>query len=135
MIDEFLQDYAEADMVTGHNLLRFDLPVLNADMIRLGLGVLPEKLVQDTMKLKKTKGLKKGQGNLAIMLGVRAKKRDMDWADWDAAYEWDAVIEGDVFVDWSKVVERCVTDVKQHKQLRKRLLEEGLLKSPILWKP
>jgi len=135
MIDEFLQDYAEADMVTGHNLLRFDLPVLNADMIRLGLGVLPEKLVQDTMKLKKTKGLKKGQGNLAIMLGVRAKKRDMDWADWDAAYEWDAVIEGDVFVDWSKVVERCVTDVKQHKQLRKRLLEEGLLKPPILWKP
>lgn len=133
MFIEFLKDLRMADMVTGHNLIRFDLPVLNADLIRTGFSALPTLMVQDTMRVPKAKGLKKGQDNMARLMGVRARKRNMDWQEWDEAYEWDDLIAGGD-VSWAKVIERCVTDVKQHKLMRKAMLEEGLLKPPVEWK-
>lgn len=132
MFSEFLRDLDSADMVTGHNLLRFDLPVINADLIRIGYKPLWPLLVEDTMRVPKAKGLKKGQDNMALMLDVRNRKRNMDWQAWDDAYQWDDLIAGRG-ADWSKVVERCVTDVKQHKAMRQRMLAEGLLKAPVRW--
>lgn len=134
MFRRFLEAYREADMVTGHNLLRFDLPVLNADMIRTGQGILPAILVQDTMRVPKTKGLKKGQDNMAQLLGTRSKKMPLDWQAWDDGYEWDALIAGKE-VGWDIPIERCRSDVRQHKQLRQRMLDEGLLKPPTRWSP
>lgn len=134
MFERFWEDLIQADMVCGHNLLRFDLPVLNADLIRVGMEQLFPILVQDTMKLPKTKGLKKGQDNIAQMLEVRNRKRSMDWQAWDDAYEWDLLIAGGR-PTWEKVIERCVTDVRQHKTMRKRMLEEGILKPPVMWRP
>src|SRR4051812_24277046 len=70
-----LKAIEEADMLTGHNLLRFDLPVLNTECIRAGLPTLPRRRVQDTIRLPKSKGLKKGQDDLSVMLGGRLKKK------------------------------------------------------------
>ena len=86
------------------------------------------------MRVPKTKGLKKGQENLAQMLEVKNRKRSMDWQAWDEAYEWDALIAG-FRPSWEKVIERCVTDVKQHKQMRTRMLQAGILKPPVHWTP
>ena len=41
----------QADVVTGHNIVRFDLPVLMADIMRVGLPALEPMLVQDTIRL------------------------------------------------------------------------------------
>lgn len=133
MYEPFLRDLREADMVTGHNLLRYDLPVIQADLIRCHIQSLPELLVQDTMRLVKTKGLKKGQDNLSgLFRGL--KKLEMSWQEWEDAYEWDYLIAGGR-PTWKKIKQRCRSDVKQHKQMRESLLEEGLLKPPVRWKP
>lgn len=121
-----LEQIEQADMVTGHNLIRFDLPVLNAECIRCGLPSLKPIKVQDTMRIPRVKGLKKGQDNLADTLGAANKKQSMTWAEWDDAYEEDG---------WSEAVRRCKTDVIQHKELRAKLLELELLKPPHLWRP
>jgi hypothetical protein len=83
-------------------------------------------MVQDTMRLPKTKGLKKGLDNLGIMLKVAAEKKAMDWGQWDEAYEVDG---------WPEVIERCESDVRLHKQIREAMIEEGLLASTRVWKP
>lgn len=134
MLSRFLAAYDEADVVTGHNLLRFDLPVLNADLIRTGVGKLSAKRVEDTMRLPRTKGLKKGQDNLARLLRTRSRKMPLDWQAWDDGYEWDRLIAGER-VEWGIPIERCRSDVRQHKQLRSRLISEQLLAPSVVWRP
>ena len=48
MLVGFRKMYDEADMVTGHYILRHDLPILNSAYIENGLPPLDAKLVQDT---------------------------------------------------------------------------------------
>ena len=116
---------AEADIVTGHNLIRFDLPVLNAELMRGGVEPLERLRVQDTMKLPKSKGFKKGQDNLSGVLGTAADKQAMTWFEWDEAYE-------DRF--WREVISRCESDVIQHKQMRGKILDAGWGLKTIEWK-
>lgn len=115
-----------ADMVTGHNLLRFDLPCLAAECMRLDLQPVGRKLVQDTMRLARSKGFKKGQDNLTELLDVPIKKLSLSWQGWQHAYEEE---------DWKTVRERAESDVLAHKQLRLKLIERGLLKEPVYWRP
>lgn len=124
-LDPFLKELSKADVVTGHNLLRFDLPVLNAESILCGLGRLSPVDVQDTMKLPKTKGLKKGLDNLGIMLSVEGKKQSMDWAEWDNAYEIDG---------WPEIISRCESDVIMHKQIRQAMIDEEIIGPVVHWK-
>jgi DNA polymerase elongation subunit (family B) len=126
LLSTFLVDYAEADVVTGHNLLRFDLPVLNADAMRLGLPPLGPKAVQDTMRLPKAKGFKKGQDNLAGLLGTYERKLALDWQQWEDAYAEPG---------WPVVKDRARSDVIMHKEMRALLLERGLLKPAVVWHP
>ena len=122
----FFEELEKADIVTGHNLLRFDLPVLNAEAIRCGLGKMRSVKVQDTMALPKTKGLKKGLDNLLRMLDINAEKKSMDWSEWDDAYEEDG---------WPEVIERCETDVSIHKLLRQAMMDQELFKIQKAWRP
>jgi hypothetical protein len=110
-------------VVTGHNILRYDLPLLNAELILGGLPPLPKLRVIDTMKLPKTKGLKKGQDNLAVMVETTTRKQPMDWMDWDNAYAEP---------DWATVISRVKSDVQQHKELFTKL--RPLLKERS-WRP
>jgi len=126
MLRPFLEDLQKADIVTGHNLLRFDLPVLNSELLRLGLHGLGSMIVQDTMRIVKTKGLKKGQDNIAGLLKTAERKKSLDWQQWEDAYE-----EG----TWKTVKARCVSDVIMHKQMRQQMIERGWLKKNHIWSP
>lgn len=134
MVKDFLRAYEQADMVTGHNLIRFDLPVLNADLMRHHHPVLGPKLVQDTIKLAKAKGYKKGQETIAANLEIPSKKQSMDWQAWDDAYQWDDLIAGKR-VSWKLVKSRARSDVIQHKQMRQELIDKGYMRVPTMWKP
>lgn len=125
MLKPLLEAIDEADMVTGHNLIRFDLPVINADAVRLGLEPVREVLVQDTMRLTRAKGLKKGQDNLGRMLRIDQEKVALDWQAWQDAYDEP---------DWATIRLRAESDVAMHKELRERLLERNLLKPPARWR-
>lgn len=126
MLEPLLAAIDEADMVTGHNILRFDLPVVNAECLRLGLPTLGALLAQDTMRLVRSKGFKKGQDNLVSLTGGPEPKLALSWQDWQHAYEEKG---------WATVVERCVSDVRGHKVLRQELLDRGWLKEPVTWRP
>jgi DNA polymerase elongation subunit (family B) len=119
LLEEFVAVFNEADAVTGHNIRRFDLPVMNAELMRLGLPVLEEKPVIDTIRLVRSKGFKKGQDVIADVLGVPAEKKAMNWAQWQKAYATPG---------WPEVRERVAGDVVQHKLVLGRLLELGYLR-------
>ena len=126
MLEPLLQAISEADMVTGHNLIRFDLPLLNAECLRLGLPSLRSVLVQDTMRLVRTKGFKKGQDNISYLLDVPINKLSLSWQQWQDAYEEKG---------WATVVERCKSDVAGHKLMRQEMLDRGWLRAPTRWAP
>jgi DNA polymerase elongation subunit (family B) len=124
MLSKLIAEIRKADMVTGHNLIRFDLPVVNAECLRLGIEPLGEVLVQDTMRLVRAKGFKKGQDNIGQLLKLPAEKQSMTWQQWQDGYEEP---------NWKTIRSRCESDVLMHKQMRTRLLELGWLKPPKRW--
>lgn len=126
MLDDFLAFYLEADQVTGHNILRHDLPILNAEYLRHGYTPLPPILAQDTMRIVRTKGFKKSQDNLLTLLRSPERKLTLNWQEWQDAYEEEG---------WQTVRNRIVSDVRGHKFLRQEMLRRGWLKAPIVWIP
>lgn len=114
-----------ADVLTGHNLLRWDLPVLVAECLLLNLPVPRPRKVQDTMRLPKSRGFKKGQDNLGHALDVLDEKMPLSWAQWAAAYAEPTL---------ATVRERCVSDVWMHMQIRAELGQRGWLREQ-WWKP
>jgi len=126
MLEPLLAEIEAADMLTGQNILRFDLPLINAECLRLGLPLLPKKLVQDTKRIAKTLGFKKGQDNMGDLLGVRPRKIHMSWQAWQDAYDEDG---------WESIKKRAITDVKQHKKMRAAMLRRGWLRPPVMWNP
>ena len=126
MLKPLLKAMYEADMLTGHNIIRFDLPILNAEVHRLGLPPLKSFLVQDTMKVAKMKGFKKGQDNISELLETVNKKQAMTWQEWEDAYEETG---------WKSIISRAKSDVLQHKEMRQEMLERNWLKPPVRWSP
>jgi hypothetical protein len=124
MLAPLLAAIGKADMVTGHNIARFDLPILNAEAMRLGLEPIRKVFVQDTMRLVRAKGFKKGQDTLGRLHQISAEKLALDWQAWQDGYDEPG---------WGTVRRRCESDVVMHKQLRERLLERGHLKPPRAW--
>lgn len=115
----------QADVLTGHNLLRFDLPVVNAECLRLNLPTIRRRRVQDTMRMPRTKGFKKGQDNLGHALEVLDEKMPLSWAQWAAAYAEP---------DLATVRERCASDVRMHMQIRDEMAARGWLRES-WWRP
>lgn len=126
MVSSLATMIEKADMVTGHNILRFDLPILNSELLRLGLPPLKPVLAQDTMRIVKTKGFKKGQDNIGKLLETAEQKLSLDWQSWEDAYEQDG---------WPTIKDRCMSDVVMHKQIRSQMIELGWIKKPIMWTP
>lgn len=125
MLQCLLEEIEKADVLTGHNIARFDLPIINAECMRLGLEPIRSCVVQDTMRLVRSKGFKKGQDNLGRLLRIRNEKLALDWQAWQDAYDEDG---------WQTIRDRAMSDVVMHKELREKLLDLGYLKDPIRWR-
>ena len=116
MLGQFFARYHKADLVTGHHIRGFDLPLLNAAAIEAGLPALPGRMTCDTLAdLTKLHGLSKSQEHLASVLGIQTPNVGMAQADWRTT--------------------RVVDDVLQHVELRRRLLDLGYLRLPKRWRP
>lgn len=127
MLSEFRAAYDEATMVSGHNIRKHDLAIVNGALIEFGLPVLDEKLTEDTLRdLVRTSGLPRDQESLCDMFGIRAPKFRMSQHKWRLANRLQ---------DVELAKKRACGDVIQHKQLAALLKERGLLKPPKRWRP
>lgn len=129
MLDGFLEEWAKADIVTGHNIIRHDLPRIGAMLLeheRPGLG--PKRTHDTYAHLRRRQGISASQESLAATLGVAAPKVGMGQKAWREANR--LLPEGLV-----KTRARVVGDVKQHIKMRERLLELDWLKPPQMWRP
>ena len=125
----FLKDYEKADMVTGHFIRGFDLPLINGTCIRLKVKPMKQKLSHDTKNdLITMQGLSKSQENLGAMLQLEHKKVLMNTMKWEIANTLSP--EGRIHTK-----ERVVGDVNQHIEFRQELIEREALLPPRLWTP
>lgn len=124
----FANTLETADVVYGHNIRGFDLPLLNAGLLRRELSPLKSMLTTDTLKdLPKRKDMSASLENLAAMYQLDEEgKKHMSVMDWERA---NKLTPGGVL----KARERVVSDVLLQERLRDRLLELGLLKAPRVW--
>ena len=128
MLEGFREMYDEADMVTGHFIRGYDLPVLNGAMLEFGFEPLQDVLAHDTkLDLRKRKYVSASQESLASMLGVRAPKVQMDTPKWREANRLTPT--------GLELTERRVRgDVIQHMEMREKLLHNGWLDKPRMWR-
>ena len=128
MLRAFSAAYAESDMVTGHFIRGYDLPMVNGALTEYGLPVLGNKLSHDTkIDLVRRQGLSGSQENIGAMLKLHHPKVKMDQAKWRDANRLTP--EGR---DFTRA--RVIGDVQQHIEMRARLLELGYLGPPVLWR-
>lgn len=121
--------YDQADMVVGHYIRSFDLPLFNAMLVELGDPPLARKLTQDTKTdLPKMSGISKSQKNLSEMFGIDEEKIDMSVPAWRSA---NRLTKDGV----AKAIDRAIYDVAQNIALRQVLIDRGLLGSPRIWRP
>lgn len=122
------------DLLTGHNIDRFDLPLFQAQLLRHGLPALPALLTQDTMRLPKRRDASASQESLlnyaalkaTCPIGMPIYKNHLSIPEWeDAALGWNDDI----------LVERPLSDVHGHVHLREVLIEKEYLSPPREWRP
>jgi hypothetical protein len=129
MLLGFVDAYIRADVVTGHFIRGFDLPLVNGSLVRRGLPQLPPKLAQDTKgDMARAQGLSKSQENLGAMFELDHPKVPMNTAKWELANM--LVPEG-----IQETITRVVGDVNQHIEMRQRMLDLGILAAPSVWSP
>lgn len=141
MLEGFRERYEEADMVTGHYIRGFDLPLVNGAMLEYGYSPLPDKASHDTKNdLRKRRGVSASQENLGEMLAEHIppaeraaffeylnRKEHMNATLWRRANRLTRA-------GLRESKRRVEGDVKQHIQLRERLLDLDWLDSPKVWK-
>lgn len=129
ILDEFVQAYDQADIVTGHYIRRHDLPIINGALIENGMPILSQKTTTDTkLDLVKRSDLPVSQEALAAYLEIKAPKVQMTQADWRDANRLTRS-------GLARTYKRVVGDVKQHKVMRAELIARGLLRAPKVWRP
>ena len=127
MLTRFIEAYNQADVVTGHFIRGFDLPLVNGSLVRLGMTPLEDKLSQDTKSdFIKRHGMSLSQENLGAMFELDHPKVPMNTALWEQA---NMLTPAGI----RHTRKRVVGDVEQHIELRQRMLNGGLLRAPQLW--
>ena len=118
-----------ADLVVGHFIRLFDLPLLNGELLRVGgLPLAPVSTLDTKLDLLVAHGRSKSQENLAAMLGLEAPKIHMTNDDWERFNAKDPALR---FKGRDRV--RC--DVEQNEALRAKLASLGWLRAPTTWRP
>lgn len=129
MLQAFVKRYNEADIVTGHYIRRFDLPMINGALMEFGLPSLGPKLTIDTrLDLKRKGDIPATQEYLVELLGLPGGKYQMSQHKWRGA---NRLTEAGV----QRAYERVTSDVYGHILLRIDMAKRGLLGSPKVWKP
>lgn len=134
-IEDVVMYLQSADILTGHNIDRFDLPLLQAQLMRGGMPGLRPIQTQDTMRLPKKRDMSASQESLinyamlkaTCPIGMPIYKHHLSIPEWeDAALGWD---------ESGVLTERPTSDVHGHLHLREVLIEKGYLAPPRVWKP
>lgn len=129
MLGGFLDLYNQADIVTGHFIRGHDLPVINGALLEHGLPMLGSKMTSDTYKdINKAKYLSLSQESLGAMYGLSHRKEHMNQPQWRKANRLTPS-------GLKETRRRVAGDVRQHKELRLKLIEAGALKAPRRWCP
>lgn len=129
MLQNFVDLYNEADIVTGHYIRKHDLPILNGALMEYQMPPLGKKLTSDTkMDMIKKKDMSASQESLAGMYELPHPKHHMSQPEWRLANRLSP--EG-----IKQTKKRVIDDVAQHKALREIMIEHGALGRPQLWKP
>ena len=129
MLTTFLVAYNAADGVTGHYIRKHDLPILNGALLEAKLPHLEAKLTCDTcLDLVKKKDMSASQESLGAMYGTSHRKEHMSQPDWREANRLTPA-------GLKETRRRVIGDVKQHRALREKLLEAGVLGPPRVWSP
>ena len=127
MLRGFLELYNQADIVTGHYIRKHDLPVLNGALLEQGMAPLGRKMTSDTKgDLIRSKYLSMSQESLGAMFGITHRKEHMNQVQWREANRLTPK-------GLKETKRRVAGDVKQHKELRRRLIEVGALRAPRVW--
>lgn len=126
MIEPFLEALSRADAVITYNGKRFDNPVLNGTLWLVGIPPVDPILTYDLHDFGKVKGVKKGLDNIAVHLGAKTKKLDMNHAEWTDGY---------LEPGWLTIKERAKSDVLITEEVFDLKREIGWLKSAKLWTP
>jgi hypothetical protein len=127
MAEAIAEVITEADIVAGHYIRGFDLPLVNGNLLRAGSLPLDPVLAHDTkLDLTKAHGRSLSQKNLAAAIGVEAPKVDVNLTEWEAFNSVEP---------WAKSrgIERVAGDVIQNIEMRDRLLDIGWLGRPRVW--
>lgn len=128
MLAAFVEAWASADLVTGHFIRGFDIPLIQGALTEQKMALLPDKLTQDTkLDAVSRHGLSASQENWGGMLGLENPKVQMDQTKWRKANRLQP--EG-----LALVRERVTGDVKQHIELRLKMLRLEYLKPPVMWR-
>lgn len=129
MAETLASKLLQADIITGHYIRGFDLPLLNGALLDAGLSPLPRLTTVDTkLDLNRAHGRSLSQKNLSGMLGVAAPKVDLTLSEWEG---FNLRREG----FRRKGEQRVVGDIKQHCELYDRLVELDWISSPKTWSP
>ena len=122
-------ELGKADLVTGHYIRGYDLPLINGMLLRGGRQSLPRLLTLDTkLDLHKSMGRSLSQKNLSSMLGVEAPKIDRTLDEWE---NFNLRVSGHEGAG----IERVVGDVRQHKLMYDALVARRWLGAPKAWSP
>lgn len=129
MLQWFLDLYNEADMVLGHFIRRFDLPMINGALMEYGLPGLTAKMTIDTrMDMRKKGDIPASQEYLGELFNLPNQKVIMSQHKWRKGNRLQKDgIEG--------ARKRVVGDVIENMDLHTYMVEHKLLGSPKLWKP
>ena len=118
----FSELWKRASCVVTHNGKRFDLPIINGALDRLGMEPLPKRHHVDTLFDRiKTKGAKRSLEALAERYELSDDKLGVSSETWERAYEFqpDAV---------KTVLERAASDVLLTEELYLESIKRGVLK-------
>jgi hypothetical protein len=119
----------EADVVSGHYIRGFDLPLLNGNLFLSDLPLLGPVLTQDTKgELPKMGGMSKSMENLGGTVKLDQPKVGMNTGRW-----WEANTLEPEGMEYARG--RAMGDVLENIELRAELLRRGALGPPKLWHP
>lgn len=126
----FVAPLRRGSLVVTHNGPKYDLPLLNGTVMKMGLEPLPRLLVSDTYSclMKRGQAFSASLGNMAQRFNVEHQKEHFSEYDWELAYAGDRNA-----LDRLRVYN--VGDVMTTLALRRRLIELSLLRGPRVWSP